>query len=51
MKEARLHVRLPEGLKKEFDEKCKENKSTPSIVIRELMKEYIKNGNEVFYIK
>lgn len=51
MKEARLHVRIPEELKKQFDEKCKKNRSTPSVIIRELMKEYIKNGNEVFEIK
>lgn len=48
MKNFNLNIRISVDLKDGFYSKCKENMQTPSIVIRELLKLYIENGNELF---
>ena len=41
--EKHIHVRIPETLKKKFDEKCKKEGRTPSKLIRAWIEEYAKD--------
>lgn len=48
MKNVYLNIRISEELKKEFDEKCRDNMQVASEVVRRLMEEYLKRGMDLF---
>ena len=48
MKKSAIHFRVTVELRDKFNKKCESNLSSSSKVLRALMKEYIKRGNDVF---
>lgn len=48
MKTEQLNIRVPEDLKQEFDNKCKDNLQSSSAVIRKLMELYIEKGMKLY---
>ena len=42
MKDERIHMRIPAGLKQEFIDKCERETINPSALVRKWIEEYVK---------